>query len=119
MDIVYLHGLTVDCVVGIWDWERAITQKVTIDLDMGKDISKAARSRDIEDTLNYKAVSKHVVDLVIQGEFELVETMAEEIAAALNRDFDVQWCRVRINKTGAVRGARDVGVVIERGSRQT
>jgi len=119
MDIVYLHGLTVDCVVGLWDWERAITQKVTIDLDMGKDISIAARSKNLDDTLNYKAVSKHVVDLVVEGKFELVETMAEDIAAALKSEFDVQWCRVRINKMGAVRGARDVGVIIERGSKDS
>lgn len=115
MDIVYLHGLVVDCVVGLWDWERAITQKVTIDLDMGSDVSIAAKSKNIEDTLNYKEVSKRVAEVVVDGEFLLVETMAEDIAATLKKEFGVKWCRVRINKTGAVRGAKDVGVIIERG----
>jgi len=119
MDIVYLHGLTVDCVVGLWDWERAITQRISIDLDMGTDVSVAARSGNLEDTLNYKAVSKDIADLVIAGEYELVETMAEDIAARLREEFGVSWCRVRINKKGAVRGANDVGVIVERGTRES
>ncbi len=115
MDIVYLHGLKVECVIGVWEWERRIKQIITIDLDMGASIQRAAATDDLEDTLNYKAVAKRVIQFVGDSEFKLVETLAEKIAGILLTEFDVPWCRVRINKTGAVRGARDVGVVIERG----
>ena len=115
MDIIYLHGLKVDCVIGVWEWEQRITQTITIDLDMGADIAKAAHSDDLDDTLSYKAVSKRVKAFVQESRFNLVETMAERVAAILLDEFEISWCRVRINKKGAVRGARDVGVVIERG----
>jgi dihydroneopterin aldolase len=114
MDIIFLHGLRIDCVIGIWDWERKIRQSVIIDLDMGFDIRRAAETDAIENTLNYKAVAKRLQDFVGSSQFQLVETMAEQIAAILLREFGLEWVRVRINKRGAVRGARDVGVIIER-----
>lgn len=114
MDTIYLHGLAIETIVGIWDWERQIPQTVVVDLDMAADIAKAAASDDIADTLNYKEVSKRVQDLVKDGGFKLVETMAETIASVLLEEFDMSWVRVRINKPGAIRGARDVGVIIER-----
>ena len=115
MDIIYLHGLKVDCVIGVWEWEQRITQTITIDLDMGADIAHAAGSDDLADTLSYKAISKRVTVFVQESRFKLVETMAERVASILLDEFDVPWCRVRINKKGAVRGARDVGIVVERG----
>ena len=117
MDIIYLHGLKVDCVIGVWEWERRITQPVTIDLDMGADIRRAAESDELDDTLSYKAVSKRVSEFVRESRFQLVETLAERVAGILLDEFNIPWCRVRINKTGAVRGARDVGVLVERGVR--
>jgi dihydroneopterin aldolase len=115
MDIIYLHGLEVECVIGIWDWERSIKQRITLDLDMATDIRKAAASDHIDDTLNYKAVAKRVNGFVSESSFQLVETLAEKIAALLLEEFSLVWCRVKINKKGAIRGARDVGVIIERG----
>jgi len=115
MDIIYLHGLKVDCVIGVWEWERRIRQRVTIDLDMGFDIAPAGRSDQLEDTLSYKDAAKRVAALARASEFALVEKLAEEIAALLLAEFGLEWCRVRVNKFGAVRGAGDVGVVIERG----
>lgn len=114
MDIIFLHGLKIDCVIGIWDWERKIRQSVIVDLDMGFDIRRAAKSDSIDDTLNYKAVAKRLQNFVGTSQFQLVETMAERIAAILLAEFQLDWVRVRINKHGAVRGARDVGVIIER-----
>jgi len=114
MDIIYLHDLKIECVIGIWDWERKIKQSVIIDLDMGFDIRRAARTDAIEDTLNYKAVAKRLQQFVGESQFQLVETMAERIAEILLGEFGLAWVRVRINKRGAVRGAGDVGVVIER-----
>lgn len=117
MDIIYLHDLKVDCVIGVWEWERKIRQTLTIDLDMAADIQKAAATDDLKDTLSYKDVAKTVQSFVEQSEFQLVETLAERIAEKLLGEFSIPWCRVRINKFGAVRGAGDVGVIIERGEK--
>ncbi len=117
MDTIYLHGLTVDAVIGIWEWERKIRQKVVIDIDMDADIRKAAASDSVEDTLNYKQVAKRVIELAETSGFQLVETLAERVADIVRNEFDVPWVRVKINKPGAIRGSRDVGVIIERGVR--
>jgi len=116
MDIVFVHGLTVECVIGVWDWERRMRQKVVIDLDLAADVARAAASDDLVDTLDYKAVTKRVIAFVEASEFQLVETLAERIAGLVRDEFAVAWVRVRLNKRGAVRGARDSGVVIERGT---
>ena len=117
MDITFLHGLKVSCIIGIWDWERAAKQTVIIDLDMASDVAKAAASDDIKDAVDYKSVAKRLQEFVGNSDYQLVETMAEEVAQLLLKEFGLAWVRVRINKKGAVRGAGDVGVVIERGSR--
>ncbi|MFT5720640.1 MAG: dihydroneopterin aldolase [Motiliproteus sp.] len=117
MDIVYIKELEVETVIGIYDWERKIRQRVNLDLEMGTDIRKAAASEDIDSTLNYKSVSKRLIDFIGQSEFLLVETMAEEIATLILNEFPVPWLRLRLGKPGAVTGAKDVGVIIERGVR--
>jgi dihydroneopterin aldolase len=117
MDIVYLRDLRIECIVGIYDWERRIRQAVYIDLDMAADIRRAAATDRIEDTLDYKAVAKRVQQFVADSQFQLVETMAERVAEIVLGEFKVPWVRVRINKKGAVRTAGDVGVVIERGEK--
>lgn len=117
MDIIYLHDLRIDTVIGVFDWERRIRQTVILDLDLSADIRRAATSDNLDDTLNYKAVAKRLIDFVGHSEFQLVETLAERIAELVLDEFAVQWLRLRVNKLGALRGARDVGVVIERGQR--
>ena len=116
MDIIYLRDLRVEAVIGIWEWERNVRQTVSIDLEMAADIRKAAASDRVEDTLNYKSVAKRLQAFVADSSFQLVETLAERIAAIVIAEFDVPWVRVRVNKPGAIRGARDVGVLIERGT---
>ncbi len=116
MDIIYLNDLKIETVIGIYDWEREIKQTVVLDLDMASDIRKAAASDAIEDTINYKAVSKRLIEFVGASEFQLVETLAEEVANIILKEFGVPWVRVKINKKGAVRYAGDVGVIIERGT---
>lgn len=116
MDKIFLKGLVIQAIVGIWDWERKIRQKVVIDLEMGTDIAKAAASDHIDDTLNYKAVAKRVTTFVEESEFQLVETLAERIAGIIRDEFSVPWVRVTVNKPGAIRGSEAVGVQIERGN---
>ncbi|MGM0632054.1 MAG: dihydroneopterin aldolase [Pseudomonadota bacterium] len=117
MDIVYIRELEIDTVIGIYDWERQIRQTVSLDLDMATDIRAAAASEDIALALDYKAVSKRLIAFVGGSEFLLIETLAEHIAAIVLDEFEVPWLRLRVGKPGAVTGARDVGVVIERGRR--
>jgi dihydroneopterin aldolase len=115
MDIIYIRDLKVDTVIGVFEWERKIKQTLRFDLDMATDIRKAAASDDLADTLDYKAVSKRVSDFVESTEFQLVETLAERICEIILTEFRVPWVRLRLNKKGALRGAQDVGVMIERG----
>ena len=115
MDIVYLRDLRIDTVIGIYGWERRTRQTIILDLEMSADIATAAASDHIDDTLNYKAVAKRLIDFVGTSEFQLVETLAERCAQIIRAEFGVQWVRLTLNKKGAVRGASDVGVIIERG----
>lgn len=117
MDIVYIRELEIETIIGIYDWEREIKQIVSLDLEMAADIRKAAATDDIQYALNYKAVSKRLIHYIAESEFLLVETMAEKIAALVMSEFNVPWIRLRLSKPGAVRGARDVGMLIERGEK--
>lgn len=115
MDIVYINDLRVDTVIGIFEWERRIRQTVSLDLDLATDIRKAADSDHIDHALDYKAIGKRIITFVEEAEFELVETLAERVAQIVLSEFPVPWLKLRVGKPGALRHARDVGVVIERG----
>lgn len=117
MDIIFIRELRIETVIGIYDWERQIRQPVYLDLEMATDITKAAATESIDDALNYKAISKRLIQFVEQSEYQLIETLAENIAAIVIDEFKVPWLKLTVNKRGALRGARDVGVVIERGDR--
>jgi dihydroneopterin aldolase len=114
MDKIFLSALSVECIVGIWDWERRVKQTVILDLEMAADIRRAAASDSIEDTVDYKKVAKRLLAFVGESQFHLVETLAERIAQVVVVEFGVEWVKVRLNKQGAIRGARDVGIEIER-----
>lgn len=117
MDIVYIRDLKVQTVIGIFDWERSIKQTVSIDIEMGTDIAKAASTDHIDDTLDYKSVAKRIIAFTEASGFQLVETLAEKIAAIVREEFSVPWLKLRVSKPGAVRGSQDVGVIIERGEK--
>ncbi len=114
-DIVFIEDLRIQTVIGIFDWEREITQTVSLDLQMAFDISLAGESDDIGDTLDYKSVSKRLIQFVEASEFQLVEALAEHCANIILEEFPVSWLRLRLSKPGAVRGSSAVGVIIERG----
>lgn len=117
MDIVYIHELRVETIIGIYDWEREHRQIVSLDLEMGTDIGPAAATEDIALALDYHAVAMRLIGYIESSEFLLLESMAESVAALVMREFSVPWLRLRVGKPGAVAGARDVGVLIERGAR--
>ncbi len=116
MDIIFLDDLQIETIIGIFDWERNTKQTVMFNLEMATDIKKAAASDAIEDTLDYKAVAKRIIQFVEESEFQLVETLAERVAEIIMNEFSVPWVRVRLNKSGAIRGAKGVGILIERGN---
>jgi dihydroneopterin aldolase len=114
MDTIYLTDLKIETVIGIFEWERRVKQTVSIDLEMSTDVARAAATDAIADALDYKAVAKAVIDYVEKSSFQLVETLAERVAGLIIEQFGVARVRLRVNKRGAIRGARDVGVMIER-----
>jgi dihydroneopterin aldolase len=118
MDTITVNELRVDTVVGIWDWERQITQKVSIDLELAADVRRAAEADSIDATLDYRAVAKRVSGFVADSRYQLIEAMAEGIADVITSEFSVPWVKVVVRKPGAVRGSKDVGVCIERGARE-
>ena len=117
MDIVFIHDLQIETVIGIYDWERKIRQTISLDLEMATDIGKAAKSDSIDDALSYKTVAKRLIDFVEASEFELVEALAEKICSIILEEFEVPWVKLTLHKPGAVRGSKSVGVIIERGKR--
>ena len=116
-DLVLIEGLEVRTVNGIYDWEREIRQTVRLDLEMAWDTSRAAASDDIEDTLDYKSVSKRLISFVEGSSFGLIEALAEHCANIIMHEFNVPWVRLKMSKPGAVRGSENVAVLIERGER--
>jgi len=113
-DKVFIEGLEIETLIGIYDWERRIRQALVFDIEMAFDNRIPAASDDIALTLNYKDVSKRLIDYVGQSGFGLVETLAERCAEIILTEFNVSHVRLKLSKPGAVRGARAVGVIIER-----
>lgn len=118
MDQVFIRGLLVDAVIGVYDWERDIRQSLLIDLEMDWDIRTAAAGDDLAATLDYAAVSQRVLDYTAASSFQLIESLAERLAALLLEEFAIARLRLRITKPGAVAEAQGgVGVSIERSRR--
>ncbi len=115
MDIVFIEDLTIETVIGIYDWERKIRQKVVFNIEMGTDIKAAAATDTIDNTLDYKAVAKRIIAFVEDSEFQLVETLAERVAEIIQKEFGVPWLKLKLSKPGAVRGSKAVGILIQRG----
>lgn len=115
MDKVFIEALTIECVIGVYDWERKIKQPVVLDIEMAFDTSIPAQTDEITRALDYKAVAKRLIEFVEASHFELVESLAENCARIVRDEFDVPWLRLKLSKPGAVSGSRAVGVIIERG----
>ena len=114
MDKIFIHALKTEAIIGIFDWERQVRQTVILDIEISADTLKAALSDSIEDTLNYKRIAKRVLAFVEASQYHLVETLAEHIAMLILEEFGVAWVRLSLSKPGAIRGSRDVGVLLER-----
>ena len=113
-DRIFLHGLTAECIIGFIDWERRVKQTVVLDIELPVDCRRASLTDEVADTLDAKKVAKRVLAYVAASEFKLVETLAHRVALLVLEEFGAEWVRVALNKPGAIRNSRDVGVVIER-----
>ena len=113
-DRIFLRGLPAECFIGFIDWERRVKQTVVVDLELPVDCRHAAVTDDVTDTVDYKKVSKRVLAFIEASEFKLVETLAQRLAMLILEEFPIEWLRLSINKPGAIRNSRDVGVSIER-----
>lgn len=113
-DRIFLRGLSAQCIIGFIDWERRIPQTLLVDLEIPCDCVRAAHSDRVDDTVDYKRVAKRVLGWLPTTQFHLVETLAQNLAVLLLTEFPIEWIRVSINKPGAIRDSRDVGVSIER-----
>ncbi len=117
MDTLFVEGLRVDAILGILPHERTATQPVVVDIEYALDTRAAARSGDINDTVSYATVAESVSSWIVAGQFELVETLAEEVVVRLRDTYSLSWVRLRVAKPEAWPAAASVGIVIERGER--
>ena len=117
MDTVFISELRAETVIGVYDWERTIRQTVVLDLEMAADVRAGAATDAVADALDYAEVSTRLLSYIGESEFQLIETLAERVAAIVIDEFGVSWLRLRLSKPGAVAAATTVGVVIERGTR--
>lgn len=116
-DTIFLKDLRIKTIVGVWEWERRMPQTISIDLEMAADVRRAAATDRLDATLDYKALTNRIRSFVEESRFQLIETMAEQIAGIILDEFDVPWTKVTVHKPFAIRDSRDVGVCIERGER--
>lgn len=114
MDIIYLHGITVNCAIGVDAWEKQVTRRLVLDIDMRIDVQQAAERDSFNEVLNYSEVFARIKELSRESSYNLIESMAEGIAQMLLGEFNLPWVRVRVRKPGALGGVSDVGVLIER-----
>lgn len=113
-DKLLINDLLVRGIVGLNDWEREKKQDILINLRVFVDTRAAGESDDVEDSLNYRSLTKAIISYVESSSHYLVESLAAAIAKIAILDFGAQGARVRVEKVGALRFARSVGVEIER-----
>lgn len=119
MDIVFLEEIKLDIVIGIYEWERKVSQTIRIDIEIGLPHSRAGISDDIADTIDYGVVMERIRQTVGEKHFSLVEALAEHIADLIRGEFGAPWVKVSVAKLGMLRGVKRLGIVIERGERSS
>ena len=113
-DYIWLEGLTLEASVGVYEWEKAIKQKLIFDLKLGYSLSQAAQTDKLDDTLNYVALVAEIEQLLANQHFELIETLAVMLADQLAAVFGLSWIDLKLNKPKAITQAKGVGVHIFR-----
>ena len=117
MDVIFLKELQVETIIGVFEWEKRIKQTVLIDIEVFTEINAAAASDQLADTIDYKKISKRIKEFAESRTFNLIETLAKNIADMLIGEFDVRRTRVTVSKPRAIRGSKTVGVIVHRGDK--
>lgn len=113
-DVVYIHGLVVESLIGVYDFERHAKQKLILDFDIDFDCSAAGKTDDLSLALDYDRLARLVRAWCAEQTFELIETLAEGLCQLIHSEFGVARIRLSINKPAAVEGCSAVGIRIER-----
>lgn len=113
-DRVFIHGLNIETIIGVYERERNIKQTVLIDIEMTLASQPVVESDDLRSTVDYDAVSIRVTSFVENTEYQLIETLAEKIAELVLSEFTVKNLQLTLSKPGAVKNAKNVGIVINR-----
>lgn len=116
-DKILIEGLTQEAVIGVYDWERKVKQRVIVDIHLDVSIAESARSDKIEDTVDYKSIKKSTLKFIADSEFQLLETLAERLAALILETPGVKAVRLKVSKPGALSGAENVAIAIRRPSK--
>lgn len=115
MDRIFIQGLKITTVIGVFDWERRIPQTLSLDMTFATDLAQAAETDALKHTIDYAEVTRRLHDLGKASSFNLVETFAHRCAERVMLEFGVSWIQIRVTKAVALPGRTEVGVVIERG----
>lgn len=113
-DTIFIEGLTAHAVIGAWDWEKHFKRRLVFDIEMGTDVRTAATTDKLADTVDYQAVSERIVEFTENSSFQLVETLAEELAQLVIKEFSAPWIKLKLQKVGALGTAKSVGISIYR-----
>ena len=116
MDIIYLHGIKCPCTIGVWEWEKTITQTLVLDIEVAVDNKKVAQTDDLNDAVNYQALAMRVQNYAKENSFKLIETLVERLADIVLAEFNTPWVKIKCDKGQAVSGVAHIGVTIERGT---
>lgn len=115
MDIFFFRDLTIMARIGVRDWERQVKQPVIVNLELAVDVKAASRQDNLAETLSYSEVLQDLQEFVGNSEFQLIETLAEQIADRLLNKFGIPWLKLELVKPQPLKGTHSVGVIIERG----
>ena len=116
MDKILIQGLSIETLIGVYDWEREAKQTLFADLDIGVDLHQAAKSDDVADTVDYAELAELVCDVAAASTFELLEALADAIILAIMAKYRVNNVRIRITKPGILPNAQNVMVELYRES---
>jgi 7,8-dihydroneopterin aldolase/epimerase/oxygenase len=114
MDIIFLHDMRVETVIGVHAWERARPQTLELNIEIGLPSARAGETDQIVDTIDYETVERRIREDLSTQHLTLLETLAEHVASVILHDFGAPWVKLSVAKIGILPNVKRVGVIIER-----
>lgn len=114
MDTIFLSEVKVQTKLGVPEWERMVEQSIILDIEIGYDLSKACKSDDVSDTIDYGAVVNRIRETLKDNSFQLVEALAEHLCQLILNEFNALDVKVKVAKPAILPGLKVLGVIIER-----